>query len=159
VAVVRQRQTLRRLFDYATPYRVRMAWAILGMIVYAIGSAGLAYLIKPIFDSVLPKQQEVAFIAWMIVAVYLLKGIGSYASSYLMADVGQRVVMDLRNALYRHILDQSAGFFAQPGACCRGSTTTSGRYSRRCRKQPATSRANRSPWSATRRCCSTTTRG
>ncbi|HKB12835.1 MAG TPA: ABC transporter ATP-binding protein, partial [Vicinamibacterales bacterium] len=36
----------------------------------------------------------------------------SYASSYLMADVGQRVVMDLRNALYRHILDQSAGFFA-----------------------------------------------
>src|SRR3979409_497457 len=29
-----------------------------------------------------------------------------------MADVGQRVVMDLRNALYRHILNQSAGFFA-----------------------------------------------
>ena len=110
--VVSQRHTLKRLFAYAMPYRARMAWAVLGMIVYAIGSAGLAYLIKPIFDSVLPKQQEVAFIAWMIVAVYLLKGIGSYASSYLMADVGQRVVMDLRNALYRHILDQSAGFFA-----------------------------------------------
>jgi subfamily B ATP-binding cassette protein MsbA len=89
-----------------------MAWAVLGMVVYAIGSAGLAYLIKPIFDSVLPKQQEVGVIAWAIVAVYLLKGIGSYVSSYLMADVGQRVVMDLRNALYRHILDQSAGFFA-----------------------------------------------
>src|SRR5437667_8320776 len=29
-----------------------------------------------------------------------------------MADVGQRVVRDLRNALYRHILGQSAGFFA-----------------------------------------------
>jgi len=108
----RQRTTLRRLFGYATPYRGRMAWAVGGMIVYAIGSAGLAYLIKPIFDSVLPKQQEVSFIAWAIVGVYLLKGIGSYASSYLMADVGQRVVMDLRNALYRHILDQSAGFFA-----------------------------------------------
>src|ERR1700704_1766139 len=37
----------------------------------------------------------------------------AYASSYLMADVGQRVVTDLRNALYRHILGQSAGFFAQ----------------------------------------------
>jgi subfamily B ATP-binding cassette protein MsbA len=73
---------------------------------------GLAWLIKPIFDSVLPKQQEVALIAWGIVGVYLLKGIGSYVSSYLMADVGQRVVMDLRNDLYRHILGQSAGFFA-----------------------------------------------
>jgi ATP-binding cassette, subfamily B, bacterial MsbA len=110
--VVRQRTTLRRLFRYATPYRGRLAWAVVGMIVYAIGSAGLAWLIKPIFDSVLPKQQEVALIAWGIVGVYLLKGIGSYVSSYLMADVGQRVVMDLRNDLYRHILGQSAGFFA-----------------------------------------------
>jgi ATP-binding cassette, subfamily B, bacterial MsbA len=104
--------TLRRLFAYATPYRGRMFWAVLGMIVYAVGSAGLAYLIKPIFDSVLPNQQDVARIAWAIVGVYLLKGIGSYVSSYLMADVGQRVVMDLRNALYRHILNQSASFFA-----------------------------------------------
>ncbi|OLC42193.1 MAG: hypothetical protein AUH43_23180 [Acidobacteria bacterium 13_1_40CM_65_14] len=108
----RQRTTLQRLFEYATPYRGRLAWAIAGMVVYAVGSAGLAYLIKPIFDSVLPKQQDVLRIAWAIVGVYLLKGIGSYVSSYLMADVGQRVVMDLRNALYRHILDQSAGFFA-----------------------------------------------
>ena len=30
-----------------------------------------------------------------------------------MADVGQRVVRDLRNALFRHILGQSAGFFAR----------------------------------------------
>ncbi len=110
--MVRQRTTLRRLFRYATPYRGRLAWAVVGMIVYAVGSAGLAWLIKPIFDSVLPKQEEVALIAWGIVGVYLLKGIGSYVSSYLMADVGQRVVMDLRNDLYRHILGQSAGFFA-----------------------------------------------
>jgi subfamily B ATP-binding cassette protein MsbA len=82
------------------------------MIVYAVGSAGLAYLVKPIFDYGLPKHQGVATIAWGIVTVYLLKGIGSYISSYLMADVGQRVVMDLRNELYRHILGQSAGFFA-----------------------------------------------
>src|SRR5476649_2820902 len=89
-----------------------MAWAVGGMIVYAIGTAGQAALIKPIFDTVLPKQEEVWLIARAIVAVFLLKGIGSYASSYLMADVGQRVVMDLRNALYRHLLGQSAAFFA-----------------------------------------------
>ena len=79
------RHTLRRLFDYAIPYRGRLAWAVVGMVVYAIGSAGLAFLIKPIFDSVLPKQQDVFSVAWAIVGVYLLKGMGSYASSYLMA--------------------------------------------------------------------------
>ena len=108
----RQRTTLRRLFCYSIPYRSRLVWAVVGMVVYAVGSAGLAYLIKPIFDNLLPKQEQVTVIAWSVVGVYLLKGMGSYASSYLMADVGQRVVMDLRNELYRHILSQSAGFFA-----------------------------------------------
>src|SRR4026208_1622973 len=89
-----------------------MFWAVLGMIVYAVGSAGLAYLIKPIFDNVLPKQQDVGRIAWAIVVVYLLKGIGSYVSSYLMEDAGQGVVRDRRNGLSRHILNQSASFFA-----------------------------------------------
>ena len=104
---------LRRLFAYARPYRARLAWAVLGMLVYAAGSAGLAALIQPILDYGLPKQQKLALIAWGIVGLYLLKGIGSYVSTYLMAGVGQKVVTDVRNALYRHILGQSAGFFAQ----------------------------------------------
>src|SRR5262245_10686311 len=83
------------------------------MLVYAAGSAGLAWLIQWIFDDVLQNQQHLVLIGWAVVGLYLLKGIGSYVSSYLMASVGQRVVMDLRNALYRHILGQSAGFFAQ----------------------------------------------
>jgi ATP-binding cassette, subfamily B, bacterial MsbA len=105
--------TLRRLFRYSRPYRSRLSWAVLGMIVYAVGNAGLAYLVKPIFDSALPNAQGVAAIAWGIVAAYLLKGVGSYVSSYLITDVGQRVVMDLRNDLFHHILGQSAGFFSQ----------------------------------------------
>lgn len=104
---------LRRLFAYATPYRGRLAAAVAGMLVYAAGSAGLAALVKPIFDNVLVNQERLAFTAWALVGVYLLKGVGSYVSSYLMADVGQRVVTDVRNALYRHILGQSAAFFAQ----------------------------------------------
>ena len=96
--------TLRRLFGYTRPYRGRLAWAVVGMLVYAAGSAGLAWLIQWIFDEVLRNQQHLALIGWAIVGLYLLKGIGSYVSSYLMASVGQRVVMDLRNALYRHIL-------------------------------------------------------
>ncbi len=104
---------LKRLFGFAAPYRLRLTAAVVGMVLYAIGSAGLAALIKPILDNVLPNQQRLAFTAWAIVTAYVLKGAGSYLSSYLMADVGQRVVMDLRNALFRHILGQSAEFFAQ----------------------------------------------
>ena len=48
----------------------------------------------------------------MLVA-YLAKGIGAYFSAYLMTDIGQRVVRDLRDQLFRHILNQSAAFFSR----------------------------------------------
>ena len=108
-----QASPLRRLFAYARPYRGRLAWAIVAMVLYAVGSAGVAALIRTTIDDVLPYGANLAVVAWSVIGLTLLKGIGSYGSSYLMTDVGQRVVTDLRNALYRHILGQSAGFFAQ----------------------------------------------
>jgi ATP-binding cassette, subfamily B, bacterial MsbA len=104
---------LLRLLRYSAPYRLRLGWAIGAMLVYAAASAGLAYLIKPILDSVLPRQEQVSQVAWAIVGLYVMKGIGGYFSDYLMADVGQRVVRDLRNRLHAHMLQQSAGFFAR----------------------------------------------
>ena len=103
----------RRLLTYARPYQGRIAIALLAMVVYAAGSAGLTLLVKPIFDSVLPKNEDLALIGLLILGTYLAKGIGSYVSSFLMTDVGQRVVRDLRNQLFRHTLDQSAAFFSR----------------------------------------------
>ena len=103
----------RRLLKYAAPYRGRVAIALAAMVVYAAGSAGLAWLIKPIFDQVLPRSEDVSTVGLLILAAYFMKGIGSYASSYLMTDVGQRVVRDLRNQLFRHTLGQSATFFSR----------------------------------------------
>jgi subfamily B ATP-binding cassette protein MsbA len=102
-----------RLLRYAEPYKGRLAWAVLAMMVYAVASGLLAYLIQPILDRVLPSQQGLRTIAFAVVALSFVKGVGSYFSSYLMEDVGQRVVRDVRSALYGHILGQSAGFFAR----------------------------------------------
>jgi subfamily B ATP-binding cassette protein MsbA len=104
---------LLRLLRYSAPYRLRLGWAILAMLVYAAASAGHAYLIKPILDHVLPRQEQVSQVAWAIVVLYLLKGVGGYFSDYLMADVGQRVVRDIRDGLHAHMLRQSASFFAR----------------------------------------------
>jgi ATP-binding cassette, subfamily B, bacterial MsbA len=102
----------RRLLAYASPHRARLVGALLAMVVYGAASAGLAALIQPIFDEVLPRRQDLLPITLAILGVYVAKGIGSYVSGYLMTDVGQRVVRDLRNALFRHILGQSAAFFS-----------------------------------------------
>jgi ATP-binding cassette, subfamily B, bacterial MsbA len=101
-----------RLLDYARPHRARLAAAMAAMVLYGAATAGIAYLIQPIFDEVLPNRENLGLYAAAVVLVYLVKGVGAYVSGYLMADVGQRVVRDLRNVLFRHILGQSAAFFS-----------------------------------------------
>lgn len=83
------------------------------MVGFAAASAGLAYLIKPIFDEVLIQQVNLRRVAVAIIVLYLGKGAFSYLSTYLMSFVGQRAVMDLRNQLYRHVLNQSVTFFSR----------------------------------------------
>jgi ATP-binding cassette, subfamily B, bacterial MsbA len=92
------------------------------MLFYAAASAGLVTLIKPLMDSVLSDRLDLTFWgipvdlpAWSIavLVVYLVKGLGAYFSTYLMNDVGQRVVRDVRDQLFRHILNQSASFFSR----------------------------------------------
>jgi len=103
----------QRLLRYAAPYRTRLVCAIVAMLVYAGASAYLASLVRPIFDQVLPNRERLLYTSVAILVAYLLKGIGSYLSDYWMADVGQHVVKDVRSALFRHILDQSASFFSR----------------------------------------------
>jgi subfamily B ATP-binding cassette protein MsbA len=102
-----------RLLGFAAPYRARMIPALAAMLVYAAGSVLLAWVVMPIFDNALLNPDQVFGVAMFILAAYTLKGVGAYVSGYVMTDVGQRVVMDLRNRLFRHILDQSAAFFSR----------------------------------------------
>ncbi len=82
------------------------------MVLYGVGSAGVLWQIKPILDNGLADPNRLTPIIVAILAFYALKGVGAYVSSYLMTEVGQRVVHDLRTRLFRHILGQSAAFFA-----------------------------------------------
>jgi subfamily B ATP-binding cassette protein MsbA len=102
-----------QLLRYAAPHRLLIAGAMLAMLVYGAASAAQAWLIKPIIDDVLGAQSELQFVAAAIIVAYFFKGVGGYFSSYLMDDLGHRVVMRLRNDLFRHLLNQSAAFFSR----------------------------------------------
>src|SRR5688572_17534819 len=109
----------RRLLGYAAPFRGRLALAVLAMVVYAAGSVGFMLIVREIFDLLAQLElkrvppEAVNGVAVALIAAFAIKGLGAYFSSYLMTEVGQRVVMDLRNRLFRHILNQSAAFFSR----------------------------------------------
>ncbi len=77
------------------------------------GKRTLAFLLKylDLIFNLIPgsiiTQLSIAFLA-----LYILKGICLYYSSYLISHVGQGVVTDLRNELFDHVLNQSMSFFS-----------------------------------------------
>ena len=113
---------LPRLLGYSRRYKGRFVVAFAAMLLYAAASAAVVYLIKPIIDeglqptgqqAKLPDPQALMFWSSAVLIAYLVKGLGAYFSAYLMTDIGQRVVRDLRDQLFKHILDQSAAFFSR----------------------------------------------
>ena len=104
---------LLRLLRFVLPHKLRVLAALPAMALYALASGGLAYIIEPIFDQLLPAGDRVGLICGALVGLYLVKGAGAYFSVYLMADAGQRLVHDLRTELFGHMLGQSAAFFGR----------------------------------------------
>ena len=58
-----------------------MTGAVLAMAIYGGASAGLAYLIKPIFDEVLPKGESFGIVIFALIGCYLLKGVADKVST------------------------------------------------------------------------------
>ncbi|MDE2360070.1 MAG: lipid A export permease/ATP-binding protein MsbA [Betaproteobacteria bacterium] len=95
----------RRLLRYVRPYRWVFGITVLGMVVVAAGDLMLAYLVIPIVRNF--QTQNPARTSWLpltVVAVFLLRGVGSYISEYGMGWTGYRVVFDLRRDLIAKLL-------------------------------------------------------
>jgi subfamily B ATP-binding cassette protein MsbA len=106
-------QLFRRLFDFTRPYRGRLLLSWMATAGYAAAGALIVYQVKPIFDKALILGVDVGRLSLTIFLLYLAKGLCSYYSTTLVADAGQHAVTDLRNALYRHILNQSFAFLGR----------------------------------------------
>jgi subfamily B ATP-binding cassette protein MsbA len=101
---------IRRLYAYTRPYRLLLFGSWVATLGYALTSALLVAVVKPVFDDVLIAGINPERVAVTVLVLYVFKGISSYFSTTLVASAGQRAVTDLRNDLYEHVLSQSFTF-------------------------------------------------
>jgi len=108
-----RQQLAWRMLGFIRPY----LWqAILGLVL--AGAATFVSLLPPWFtktlidDVMLKRQTELLgpVIFWLAV-IYIFRSVLSYARSYLLAWLGQRVVADVRSGTYRHLQQLSVGFY------------------------------------------------
>lgn len=107
----RPKRNMRRLLPYFRPYRARVIWTIILMLlVTAAGLAGPALAQVAIDDGISKGSVEALII---IVAIFVVIGfigwIAGYWQSYLSSWVGERVLLDLRRQLFRHMMRLELG--------------------------------------------------
>ncbi len=103
----------RRLLRYVLPYKLAFSLAVIGMICAAATDAGLAALLKPILDGgFVEKDPEwIALLPILFIAVALIRGVGTFVSSFLMAWIGRNIVKTLRQEMFNHILSLPTRFY------------------------------------------------
>jgi ATP-binding cassette subfamily B protein len=109
----RDLRQLRRLWRFIVPYRGVVALALTALVIGAssvlVIGMGLRYLIDGGFVTGEAVALNHALKAMLIVIAVLAAA--TFARSYLVTWLGERVVADLRRAVYDHVLGLSPGFF------------------------------------------------
>src|SRR5207253_5743119 len=102
----------RRLLRYVRPYWWAFALAILGMVIVATGDVVMAYMVMPIIQRLQhPDPAMTIQLPLAVVAVFLLRGLGSFMSEYGMAWTGHRVVFDLRRQMIDRLLSLPTPYY------------------------------------------------
>ncbi len=102
-----------RLLRYVVPYRGVFGLAILGTIVVALTEPVLPAIMKPLFDGAFVERDPVV-IRWIpiaLIALMVVRGLAEYASSYCIAWVSNRLVMDLRKLMFARLLELPASYY------------------------------------------------
>jgi ATP-binding cassette, subfamily B, bacterial len=109
----RDLRVLRRLAAYLAPHRWKAAGALVALAFAAAAvlslGVGLRHLVDSGFAEGRPEALDHALQAVLIVIAVLAAA--TFARSYLVTWLGERVVADLRRDVYAHVVRLSPGFF------------------------------------------------
>ncbi len=107
----------KRLLEYVRPYWKRLALGFLLGTLFAGSNAGLVWLVRGGFVHIFDPHQSGtgAFLLFAVLfpLAAVFRGLFDFGSKYLIKWVGNRVVMDLRNALFVHLTVLPLSFFSR----------------------------------------------
>jgi len=114
MSLPRSSELYARLLSYVRPYARVFALAVVCMVAGAATEPLFPAMLKPLLDhGFAPGGTDVPPIvfAGAIVGIFLLRGILTFSSSYLLTWVANRVVLDLRTAMFDRLLRLPTRFY------------------------------------------------
>lgn len=108
-------ETFRKILAFLRPFRWRIAYLILLTAILSVIAMLPPLLTRAVINEVIghSRRDLLLGIALFLFAVPVLHAAISYAQVLGIAWVGQRLVLDVRMAVYRHLLTLHMGFFSK----------------------------------------------
>jgi len=106
-------QPLKRLMPFVLRYPVRLTLTVAFLLISTMASLAIPALLGGTIDEgfIAQNLESVARYAWAIIAIAAVMAAASGARFYFISVVGERVVADLRQAVFNHLLSLDARFF------------------------------------------------
>lgn len=103
----------RRLLAYIKPYLGRLGLAVICIIIASGANLYLPWIIKDMIDKVLAEKDMAMLniISASIVIVFAIRGFFYFWQSYLVSYIGQRVVVDVREVMFRKFQRMPMAYF------------------------------------------------
>jgi ATP-binding cassette subfamily B protein len=110
-----RRANLRRIIRLFRPYRLRLGAVLLMILIAAALGILPAFLLREVIDEALPERNNALLSALVggMIAIAILTGVLAVFQTLLSNQVGQRVMHDLRSAVYQHLQRLSLAFFTR----------------------------------------------
>ncbi|HEX7346540.1 MAG TPA: ABC transporter ATP-binding protein [Candidatus Limnocylindrales bacterium] len=111
----RRGQTVRRILRFFKPYRPQIAVVLVAILLTSFIGLINPYLLKLLIDEAIPKRDFglLNLYVGLMIALPIVSGLIGVGQSYLNNLIGQRVMQDLRSALYSHLQAMPLRFFTE----------------------------------------------
>lgn len=118
---VKKKGTLARLYAYAKPYWARLVFILILIAISALATSYQPRILQQVIDQdVRPgaggaesaaRAQDAFRWAMIYLAMIIIAFVTSYSQVYLLKKTGTRIVYDMRQELYNHVLSLPMSFF------------------------------------------------
>ena len=105
--------SLKKVLHYAKPYKKRFNWVIVWAILLSIFAAARPYLLKQTVDEYIKPEDKHGLLVYVVImaVVLLLEVLAQFYFTYWANWLGQDIIRDLRDKLFKHITSFKMKYF------------------------------------------------
>ncbi len=105
-------ETYKRLLAYVKPFWLAFSLAVVGNVIYAAASTGMAAAMEYVIAAIEnPTDGNRIMLTLLIVGVFAFRGVGTFMSQYFIGYVGRHVINVLRNDVFDRLLSLPSRYF------------------------------------------------